>query len=126
MREERRHREEVEGMAEVLFLMKSGVESGVSGSEVRCIGTIGRSLLDVAIENGVPIEHSCGGMCACSTCHVYIESGHEYLNPPGDIELDRVEEAPALQTNSRLSCQCIIQKPGRIIVRIPSWKRNTV
>ena len=41
-------------------------------------------------------------------------------------EEDRVEEAPGLQRNSRLACQCCIEGDGLIKVRVPSWNRNAV
>ncbi|MCH8509176.1 MAG: 2Fe-2S iron-sulfur cluster binding domain-containing protein [Phycisphaerales bacterium] len=86
----------------------------------------GEHLLEVAVENGLNIEHACGAVCACSTCHVYIEKGMECLSEAEEEEEDRVEEAPGLQINSRLSCQCIIQKEGEIVVRVPAWNRNAV
>ncbi|MBM4112369.1 MAG: 2Fe-2S iron-sulfur cluster binding domain-containing protein, partial [Phycisphaerae bacterium] len=39
------------------------------------MGGEGESLLEIALDNGINIEHACGGVCACSTCHVYVESG---------------------------------------------------
>ena len=84
------------------------------------------SLLDIATEAGVQINHTCGGVCACSTCHVYIEEGMELLTEPTEAEDDRVEEAPDVRRNSRLSCQCEILRPGKVVVRIPSWNRNAV
>ncbi len=87
---------------------------------------IGQNLLEVALAHDINIEHACGGVCACSTCHVYIESGDEFLSEAEDDELDRVEEAPALQINSRLACQCVIEKPGIIEARVPGWNRNAV
>ncbi len=89
-------------------------------------GTPGTQLLDVALENGIEIEHVCGGVCACSTCHVYIEEGMNSLSESEEDEDDRVEEAPGLQRNSRLSCQCRIIDKGPIVVRIPAWNRNAV
>ena len=77
----------------------------------------GEHLLEVAVENGINIEHSCGAVCACSTCHV---------SEPTEAEEDRVEEAPGLQRNSRLSCQCDIEGSGPIVVRVPAWNRNAV
>jgi 2Fe-2S ferredoxin len=81
----------------------------------------------------VNIEHACGGVCACSTCHVYLERGEDRISPSTEAEEDRVEEAPGLQRNSRLSCQCtILAKPaaggnaGPITVRVPAWNRNAV
>lgn len=86
----------------------------------------GEHLLEVAMDHGINIEHSCGGVCACSTCHVYIENGMDDLSEPTEAEEDRVEEAPGLQRNSRLSCQCEIEGDGPIEVRVPAWNRNAV
>lgn len=87
----------------------------------------GEHLLEVAVENGINIEHACGGVCACSTCHVYVEQGMDQLSEAEEEEDDRVEEAPGLQINSRLSCQCFIQKDDtEIVVRVPAWNRNAV
>lgn len=90
------------------------------------LGGVGESLLEVALDAGINIEHSCGGVCACSTCHVYIEKGMEHLSEATEAEEDRVEEAPGLQRNSRLSCQCIVEREGQIEIRVPSWNRNAV
>lgn len=86
----------------------------------------GEHLLEVAIEAGINIEHACGGVCACSTCHVYVEKGMDSLSEATEAEEDRVEEAPGLQRNSRLSCQCEIEGEGPIVVRVPAWNRNAV
>lgn len=95
-------------------------------AEWKLKGAKGESLLEVAVENGINIEHACGGVCACSTCHVYVEEGMDELSEPEEDEDDRVEEAPGLQINSRLSCQCEIQGEGPIVVRVPAWNRNAV
>src|SRR5215470_15934061 len=87
---------------------------------------VGESLLELAMEHGINIEHACGGVCACSTCHVYIEKGMEHLSEPTEAEDDRVEEAPGLQRNSRLSCQCEVVREGPIVVRVPAWNRNAI
>lgn len=87
---------------------------------------IGDTILDIALENHINVEHSCGGVCACSTCHVYVENGMGNISEAEEDEEDRVEEAPGLQINSRLSCQCKILKPGDITVRVPAWNRNAV
>ena len=86
----------------------------------------GENLLEVAVENGINIEHACGGVCACSTCHIYLESGEENVAESDEDEEDRVEEAPGLQRNSRLACQCRIEGEGPIQVRVPSWNRNAI
>jgi 2Fe-2S ferredoxin len=86
----------------------------------------GHNLLELALGCDINIEHACGGVCACSTCHIYVEEGASLLSEATEAEEDRVEEAPGLQRNSRLACQCEILKPGNITVRIPSWNRNAV
>lgn len=103
-----------------------GLTGDPDRKEVECMAAQGEHLLEVAVEEGVNIEHSCGGVCACSTCHVYIEKGMEHLSEATEAEEDRVEEAPGLQINSRLSCQCDIISSGEIVVRIPAWNRNAV
>jgi 2Fe-2S ferredoxin len=90
------------------------------------LAPIGAHLLEVAMDNGLNIEHACGGVCACSTCHIYVEKGADCLSESTEAEEDRVEEAPGLQRNSRLSCQCTIEKDGQIVVKVPAWNRNAV
>ncbi|HEV8148053.1 MAG TPA: 2Fe-2S iron-sulfur cluster-binding protein [Bryobacteraceae bacterium] len=82
------------------------------------------SLLDVAINFGIHIEHACGGSCACTTCHVVVKSGDANLSEADEDELDRVEMAPDLTTHSRLACQAIVK--GDVTIEIPAWNRNYV
>lgn len=124
-----RHSEHVVGpkVVPVTFILEDPV--GLTGTEQRewtCKASKGEHLLEVADDNKIQIEHACGGVCACSTCHVYIEEGMDQLSEPSEAEEDRVEEAPGLQRNSRLSCQCVIRGDGPIIVRVPAWNRNAV
>jgi len=99
---------------------------GMSSGEVEIKASRTQTLLEAAMEHGINIEHACGGVCACSTCHVYVEKGMEHLSESTDAEEDRVEEAPGLQRNSRLSCQCEVRGDGPIQVRVPAWNRNAV
>jgi 2Fe-2S ferredoxin len=85
-----------------------------------------QSILDVAINNNVFLDHACGGNCACTTCHVQVIKGAELLSELDDDEADRLDMAADLQLNSRLGCQVTIEKPGEIIVQIPAWNRNIV
>lgn len=84
------------------------------------------SLLDVALNFGVHLDHACGGNCACTTCHVVVKKGKECLSEMEDDEADRLDMAADLQLNSRLGCQSVIEKPGEIVVEIPAWNRNYV
>lgn len=111
----------------VTFVMEDPVGlTGKDQQEVTVMAAKGEHLLEVAMDNGINIEHACGGVCACSTCHVYIEEGAKCLSEATEAEEDRVEEAPGLQRNSRLSCQCEIEREGTIKVRVPAWNRNAV
>ncbi len=80
------------------------------------------SLLDIALAHGVEIEHACGGVGACGTCHVIVEEGMESLCEADEDELDTVELAPANTSNSRLACQAIVG--GDVTVFLPEWNRN--
>lgn len=100
--------------------------TGTDKSEWDIMAAKGESLLEAAMDAGINIEHACGGVCACSTCHVYVEQGMDSLSESTEAEEDRVEEAPGLQRNSRLSCQCEVIGEGPIVIRVPSWNRNAV
>lgn len=100
--------------------------TGSDRQEVELQGKAGDTLLDVALFGGINLEHACGGVCACSTCHIYVEEGMKELSEAEEDEEDRVEEAPGLQRNSRLACQCIIEGQGPVVVRVPAWNRNAV
>jgi 2Fe-2S ferredoxin len=85
-----------------------------------------QSILDVAMNFGFHLEHACGGNCACTTCHVFVKKGKELLSEMDDEEADRLDMAADLQLESRLGCQVVIEKPGEVVVEIPSWNRNYV
>ncbi len=84
------------------------------------------SALDVAENFDVFLDHACGGNNACTTCHVVVKKGAELLSEMDDDEADRLELAADLQLTSRLGCQMVIEKPGEVVVEIPSWNRNYV
>jgi ferredoxin, 2Fe-2S len=82
------------------------------------------SLLDVAMHFHLPLEHACGGSCACTTCHVLVVKGKENLSEAEDDELDRLDTAAGLTLHSRLGCQAVVK--GDVTVQIPNWNRNYV
>lgn len=84
------------------------------------------SILDIAEGAGVSINHSCGGVCACSTCHVVVRQGLESCNEATDDEMDMVDTAPATELESRLGCQCVPNGSMDVVVEIPKWNRNQV
>lgn len=99
--------------------------------EWHVLGGEHESILEIALDNGINIEHACGGVCACSTCHIYLEQGSEQFNSATEAEEDRVEEAPGIKRSSRLACQCELKDLGEgkrtpIVIRVPSWNRNAV
>jgi 2Fe-2S ferredoxin len=84
------------------------------------------SILDIALEAGIPLDHACGGVCACSTCHVIIREGLDSCNESTDDEQDMLDEARGVELNSRLACQCVPNGTKDIVVEIPGWNRNLV
>jgi ferredoxin, 2Fe-2S len=83
------------------------------------------SLLDIALNNGIHLEHACGGSCACTTCHVIVKDGTDRnLSEMDDDEADRLEMAAGLTLHSRLGCQAVVT--GDVVIEIPSWNRNYV
>jgi 2Fe-2S ferredoxin len=82
------------------------------------------SFLDLAMNSGVPLEHACGGSCACTTCHLIIRRGMENLSEMQDNEADRLDTAWDLTTSSRLGCQAVIK--GDVVAEFPMYTRNYV
>jgi ferredoxin len=66
----------------------------------------GDRLLDVAQSHGQPLEGTCEGAMACSTCHVYLVGGDaDKLPAPSDEEDDMLDFAAGANRQSRLACQ---------------------
>ena len=79
-----------------------------------------QSLLEVALKNNIDLHHNCGGVCACSTCHLYVNKGEEYLEELTDKEEDFIDRAVNPRLNSRLGCQCVLlSDSGDIDVTLP-------
>ena len=105
-----------ESMAIVKFTFE---EKGLNPVEVKD-AQVGDSILDVAEDNDVHLNHNCGAVCACSTCHVYIESGDDFLKEISDREEDFIDRAINPRLESRLGCQCEILEDDAVIeVLIP-------
>ena len=84
------------------------------------------SILDIAMGAGLDLEHACGGVCACSTCHVIVKEGLDSCNEATDDELDQLDEAPGISLQSRLACQCVANGSQDLVVEIPAWNKNLV
>lgn len=76
----------------------------------------GESILDIALEHHVPVQHACGGFCACTTCHVRVKSGTQALSPMEEEEQERLERMGLLDETSRLSCQSKVL--GDVVVEV--------
>jgi 2Fe-2S ferredoxin len=82
------------------------------------------SILDVLLGHGIPLEHACGGSCACTTCHVIVKRGSDRLTPSEENEDDLLDKAVGLTPTSRLGCQAVVTDPDAVIeVLVP---RHTV
>lgn len=83
----------------------------------------GTTICDALLEHGVDIEHACGKVGACTTCHVIVQSGFASLNEVSDNEEDMLDRAWGLQPHSRLSCQAIVDGED-LVVEIPRYTIN--
>ena len=83
----------------------------------------GTSICRAALDHGIPLEHACELSCACTTCHVYVTKGLESLSDATEDEDDYLDKAWGLQSNSRLSCQAIINDED-LTVEIPRYTIN--
>lgn len=77
----------------------------------------GLSVLEAALEHNVPIYHTCGGNCSCSTCRVMVLKGAENLSPTDEAE-KQVLDSFDLKPPYRLGCQALILS-GTVEVEIP-------
>jgi 2Fe-2S ferredoxin len=101
----------------------------IAGDPRPLVLAVGQSILAAALEQGVDLDHACGGVCACSTCHVRVQQGLDCLSPPSEDELDQLDEAPGVGLDSRLGCQArLLRVPagGAVAIAIPSWNRNAM
>ena len=80
--------------------------------------SLGTSLLEAAQESDAPEGSACGGVCGCSTCHVYVLKGAELLSPAKEDEDDIMDKAFDVRMISRLGCQARIMKEGEVDVEI--------
>jgi len=86
-------------MPKITFIQQNGEKVVVEDAD--------GNLMEIATDHGVEgISGDCGGVCSCSTCHVYIPpEWQEKVGPTGDMEGDTLEFNEHQRPNSRLSCQ---------------------
>ena len=79
---------------------------GSNGSEKIVEAENGFSVMEVARDNDIDIEGTCGGSISCCTCHVIIDPDwFNIVGKPNPDEEDMLDLAIGLQPTSRLSCQ---------------------
>ncbi|HUR10938.1 MAG TPA: 2Fe-2S iron-sulfur cluster-binding protein [Flavitalea sp.] len=79
-----------------------------------------QSLLEIALKHDIDLHHNCGGVCACSTCHLYVDKGEQFMEEISDKEEDFVDRAINPRLNSRLGCQCVLHPgSGEVAVTLP-------
>lgn len=83
----------------------------------------GENICEVALRNGIEIEHACELSCACTTCHVIVREGADSLEPPDELEDDMLDKAWGLEPDSRLSCQAKIAHED-LVVELPRYTIN--
>lgn len=79
---------------------------------------LGSSILQASKRAHAPEGDACGGVCACSTCHVYVSQGVDLLSPAEEEEEDILDKAFDVRMNSRLGCQAKIERDGLVEVEI--------
>ena len=114
-------------MPKVTFILRDGTEKTVEFEHGKLPFQehgLPESFLDVAMNHGIPLEHACGGSCACTTCHLIIRQGERNLSDMEDNEADRLDTAWDLTPSSRLGCQAVIK--GDVTAEFPLYTRNYV
>ncbi len=88
-------------------------------------GETGESILNIALRNGIEIEHACEKACACTTCHVVVREGLDSLAESEETEDDMLDKAWGLEPESRLSCQAMLGTDD-LVIEIPKYTINMV
>ena len=88
-------------------------------------GSSGEKLIEIALRNGIDIEHACEKACACTTCHVIVREGFDSLQESDETEDDLLDKAWGLEPDSRLSCQVVVGAED-LVIEIPKYTINQV
>ncbi len=104
-------------MPTVIFIERGGRERSFDAPD-------GTTAMDVAVENGVDMEGTCGGDMACGTCHVIVEDADwDRLPPSTDEEEDMLDLTPGVTETSRLACQIrLTDATDQLRLRLPAIK----
>jgi ferredoxin len=100
--------------------------SADNGGRVVAAGEEGQSLLELGQAYGQPLEGTCEGQMACSTCHVIVDpEDFDRLPRASEDEEDMLDLAAATTRTSRLACQITLTPAlDGMRVRIPGVSRN--
>ena len=108
--------------AETAFMYTIKIKFEQKGLEPVTLENIasGDSLLEVLLDQDIDLHHNCGGVCACSTCHLYLDKGEEFVEELSEKEEDFIDRAVNPRINSRLGCQCVLQEgSGTVEITLP-------
>lgn len=75
----------------------------------------GKTILQIALDHGIPMEHACGGNGFCTTCMCKVIQGQEFVSPPNEKETNMGVEVPT----HRLGCQTVVS--GDITVELEGY-----
>lgn len=93
------------------------------GTRVDVDEAAGRSVMDAALNHGVPgIRAQCGGGCTCCTCHCYVDGAWQKSFPlPHPDEAELLEYAWKPEPASRLACQLRLTEAHEgLVIRVPA------
>ncbi|MCA6941697.1 ISC system 2Fe-2S type ferredoxin [Pectobacterium polaris] len=106
-------------MPKIVFLPHQDLCPEGAVLEAEC----GESILEVALRNGIDVEHACEKSCACTTCHCIVREGFDSLAESTEEEDDMLDKAWGLEPESRLGCQARIAGDD-LVVEIPRYTIN--
>lgn len=78
----------------------------------------GKSIVENLLENDVEISHSCQMQCACTTCHIYIIEGEQFVSVIENDENRELDKTQHRQHWSRLACQAVFEGGGNLVIEI--------
>ncbi len=106
-------------MPKIIVMPHNELCPGGAVLEAEC----GETVLDVALRNGIGIEHACEKSCACTTCHIVVREGYDSLDESNELEDDMLDKAWGLEAESRLGCQARVADED-LVIEIPRYTLN--
>jgi 2Fe-2S ferredoxin len=85
---------------------------------------VGTTILEASAKAHAQVGSACGGVCGCSTCHVYVKQGLADLSPQEEREEDIMDKAFDVRATSRLGCQSKILRDTTIVAEISRESRT--